>query len=215
MGWIIILAVGAVVIIANLVSNHFKQKRNEALAKRAQALGLEFYSDLPEADWDRLEEFELYKKHGSSQRVGMALAAETDDTRVTVCEYTYVVGSGKNKSSRTSVVLLVTDRRLNIPQIVLARKSWTASLAKLVGYRYIEFPEDPDFNACYLVRGESEESVREYLHEHRRKQLVLQQLESFEGYRDSFIVVHPGVWLQPSEIDARLSQSLAILKAIL
>lgn len=215
MGWVIVLVLGAVVIIANLISNHFKRKRNEAFAKRAQALGLELYSDLPEADWDRLEEFELYKKHGGSQRVGLALAAETDDTRVTICEYTYTVGSGKNKSSRTSVVLLVTDRRLNIPQMVLARKTWTASLAKLVGYRYIEFPDDPDFNACYLVRGESEDSVRSYLQETRRKQLTQLQLESFEGLGDSFIVVHPGLWLQPLEIEARLSQSLAILKSIL
>lgn len=215
MVWLILVAIGTIVGLITWASSIYARKRREAFAKRADQLGLDVYFDLPEQDWDRLEEFELYKKHGRSQRVEVAVIAQTDTTRVVVCEYTSVVGSGKNKSTQPAVVLLVTDKRLALPQMVIARRTWTASIAKWVGYRYIEFPDDPDFNSQYLVRGESEEAVRSYLDEVRRRKLVASMLESFETLREHFIVVHRGTRMQPSQIEARIAEALAALKAIL
>jgi hypothetical protein len=215
MFWLIIVGVVAIVGLAIWVDVYYRKKRREAFASAAQALGVDLFFDLPEQDWAILEKFELYRKRGRSQKVRFALVAETDKTRITVCEYTYVVSTGKNSTTYTSTVLLVRDGRLNIPTFTLSQRSWSASLAKLVGYRFIEFPEDPEFNSLYLIRGDSSEAIREFLTAERRKHLISNSVKSFEGMGDSFIVVDQGRWLNPSEAESRFAQSLAILNGIL
>ena len=206
--------IAAVVGLISLASSVQARRRKEALVKRAEELGLEVFFDLPERDWDRLEEFQLYKNHGRSQRVVLAVIAETQTTRVVVCEYTSVVGSGKNKSTQPAVVLMVTDGGLDLPQMVVGPRRWTAWIAKWMGHRYIEFPEDVDFHSRYLVRGESQEDVRAYLDEARRRKLVEISLDSFETLGDTFIVIHRGLRLRASEIENRIGESLRVLHAM-
>ncbi|MCE2799280.1 MAG: hypothetical protein LW724_06955 [Planctomycetaceae bacterium] len=213
--WLIIIGVVAIVGLAIWGDAHYQKKRREAFAKTAQALGVELFFDLSEQDWDAFEQFELYRKRGRSQKVPFALVAETDTTRITVCEYTYVVSHGKSSSKHTVTVLLVRDGRLNIPPFTLSQRTWSASLAKFVGYRFIEFPEDPEFNSLYLIRGDSPEDIREFLTGDRRKQFTSNSVISFEGMGDSFIVIDPGHRLNPSEAESRFAQSLAVLKGML
>ena len=194
---------------------YLPKKRREAFIKAVESLGLEPSFDLSQQDWERLLQFEFCRKHNKSRKVKYAVVAETDSTRVIVCEYSYIIDNGENSSYKTSTVLLVFDNRLQIPQFSLARKTWTSSLAKLAGYRFMEFPEDQAFNSFYLVRGESEESLREYLNQQRREALFNASLVAFEGRNDGFIVLYPDRWLQPSEIKARLGESLTVLKAVL
>jgi len=194
---------------------YFPKKRKEAFVKTADRLGLELVFDLPSQDWDRLSKFQIYKKNSKSRRVKFAIVAETELTRITVFEYSYVVDSGESSSSHISVVKLVRDPRLQIPQMSLAKRSWASALAKLVGFQFIEFPEDREFNSRYLIRGESEEQVREFLDERRRQALLELPLVSLEGDSDQFVAIHPNLWLQPSEIEGRFAESLAILKAFL
>jgi hypothetical protein len=196
-------------------NSYYQKKRRDAFAKAAEALGLECYFDLTKKDWLRLEQFELYKKRGRSQSVGIAVVAETDSTRMTVCEYTYVVSNGKQTSRHTSTVQLVVDPILSIPKLAIERRSWTAALSKIFGYRYIEFPEDPNFNNRYLVRGTSEDEIRAFLTDRRRSALIDNFVEGFEGTEACFMIVNPGVWLQPSDLEPRFAQALAVLNGIL
>lgn len=213
----VLLIIAAVVVVGWIAwaAYYFPKKRKEAFIKTADRLGLELVFDLPSQDWDRLSKFEIYKKNSKSRRVKFAIVAETELTRITVFEYSYVVDSGESSSSRISVVKLVRDPRLQIPPLSLSRKTWASALAKLVGLQFIEFPEDQEFNSRYLIRGESEEDVRRFLDERRRKALLELPLVALEGGSDQFIAIHPDLWLQPSEIEGRFAESLAILKAFL
>lgn len=212
-----LLIIGFLLVVAIIAwaGYYLPKKRKEAFIKVVESLGLEPSFDLSQQDWERLLRFEFCKKHNKPQKVKYAVVAETDTTRVIVCEYSYVVDSGEHSSSKMSTILLVFDNRLQIPQFSLARKTWTSSLAKLVGYRFVEFPEDQAFNSFYLVRGEPEEPLREYLNPMRREALLNASLVAFEGRNDGFIVLYPDRWLQPTEIKARLGESLMVLRAVL
>jgi hypothetical protein len=180
---------------------------------------VEIHFDLPQEDWDRIERFDLYKSKGRKHTVDLALVAQTDSTRITVCEYKIVVNAGKNSSSTTSIVLLVWDPRLDAPPLSLQQKTWNASLSasvsKWFGFQFIEFPEDPEFQSRYLIRGESEEALRAFLTAERREGLIRNSVPAFEACGDCLIVVHHHLRLQPYKIEDRFAEALAVLNSIL
>jgi len=216
MAWIVILAMISFVALAIWGNAYYQKKRRAGFAKVAEELGLEIFFDLPEQDWDRFERFDLYKKHGRTQKVNVAFVAETQTTRVSLFEYTVVLRSGNDqKSSKTYVVMMVFDARLMCPRLTLSKRTWSASLSKWIGTKFIEFPEDQEFHSSYLVRGEPEEAVREFLNTDRRNRLVEKSVQELQVDGDVLVLVRPERWLQPSEVKNFFQESLAILNAIL
>lgn len=220
MSLFLIIASAVVVIALIALGNEwYKKKRREKFTQLADNLGVDIHFDLPSEDWDRIERFDFYKSKGTKHTVDLALAAQTDSTRITVCEYKILVNSGKNASKTTSTVLLVWDPRLDSPEFRLMRKTWNASfsaaVSKWFGFEFIQFPEDPAFDARYLVRGRPEEAVREYLNADRREGLMRLEVPAFEASGDCMIVIHSNRWLQSSEVQARFKEALAVLNAIL
>lgn len=214
---IIASAIGVIALIV-LGNGWYIKKRREAFTKAAEQLGVEIHFDLPQEDWDRIERFDLYKSKGRKHTVDLAFVAQTDSTRITVCEYTIVVNTGKNSSSATSIVLLVWDPRLDAPALSLQQKTWNASLSasvsKWFGFTFIEFPEDPEFQSRYLIRGESEEALRAFLTAERREGLVRNSVPAFEACGDCLIVVHNNLRLQPYKIQDRFAEALAVLNSL-
>jgi hypothetical protein len=199
------------------ISHKYNKKRREAFTKIAEQLGLEIHFKLPQEDWDRIERFDLYKSKSRKHTVGLAFVAQTDSTRITVCEYTIVVNASDD-SSVSSIVLLVWDPRLDAPALSLQQKTWNASLSasvsKWFGYQFIEFPEDPEFQSRYLVRGESEEALKVFLTTDRREGLIRNSVPNFEACGDCMIVVHHHLQLQPPKIQDRFAEALAVLNSL-
>jgi hypothetical protein len=213
----IVFAVCVFALIAG-ISHTYNKKRREAFTKIAEQLGVEIHFDLPQEDWDRIERFDLYKSKSRKHTVGLAFVAQTDSTRITVCEYTIVVNASDD-SSVSSIVLLVWDPRLDAPALSLQQKTWNASLSasvsKWFGYQFIEFPEDPEFQSRYLVRGESEEALKAFLTADRREGLIRLSVPNFEACGDCMIVVHHNLRLQPYKIEDRFAEALAVLNSLL
>jgi hypothetical protein len=212
----IVFAVCVFALIAG-ISHTYNKKRREAFTKIAEQLGLEIHFKLPQEDWDRIERFDLYKSKSRKHTVGLAFVAQTDSTRITVCEYTIVVNASDD-SSVSSIVLLVWDPRLDAPALSLQQKTWNASLSasvsKWFGYQFIEFPEDPEFQSRYLVRGESEEALKVFLTTDRREGLIRNSVPNFEACGDCMIVVHHHLQLQPPKIQDRFAEALAVLNSL-
>ena len=216
-----LLFIAAACVIALLAwgNQTYKGKRREAFTKLAEQLGLDIHFELPPEDWDRIERFELYKSKGRKHTVDLAFTAQTDSTRISVCEYKVIVNTGKNSTTTTSTVLLVWDPRLEAPALSLESKSWTSSLSasvsKWFGFSFIEFPEDPEFNARYFIRGASEEAIKAFLNADRRKGLMLHSVPAFEASGDCMIVLHRNQRLQLSNVQEKFAEALAVLNSLL
>jgi hypothetical protein len=213
----IVFAVCVFALIAG-ISHTYNKKRREAFTKIAEQLGLEIHFKLPQEDWDRIERFDLYKSKSRKHTVGLAFVAQTDSTRITVCEYNIVVNASDDSSVVPSIVLLVWDPRLDAPALSLQQKTWNASLSasvsKWFGYQVIEFPEDPEFQSRYLVRGESEEALKAFLTADRREGLIRHSVPNFEACGDCMIVVHHHLQLQPPKIQDRFAEALNVLNSL-
>jgi len=213
----IVFAVCVFALIAG-ISHTYNKKRREAFTKIAEQLGLEIHFKLPQEDWDRIERFDLYKSKSRKHTVGLAFVAQTDSTRITVCEYNIVVNASDDSSVVPSIVLLVWDPRLDAPALSLQQKTWNASLSasvsKWFGYQFIEFPEDPEFQSRYLVRGESEEALKAFLTADRREGLIRHSVPNFEACGDCMIVVHHHLQLHPPKIQDRFAEALNVLNSL-
>ena len=203
---IIASAIGVIALIV-LGNGWYNKKRREAFTKIADQLGVEIHFELPQEDWDRIERFDLYKSKGRKHTVDLAFVAQTDSTRIT-----------DNSSTTMSIVLLVWDPRLDAPALSLQQKTWNASLSasvsKWFGFQFIEFPEDPEFQSRYLIRGESEEALRAFLTAERREGLIRNSVPAFEACGDCLIVVHNNLRLQPYKIEDRFAEALAVLNSL-
>ena len=217
-GYLIIASAIGIIALIVLGNGWYNKKRREAFTKIAEQLGLEIHFDLPQEDWDRIERFDLYKSKGRKHSVDLAFVAQTDTTRITVCEYKIVVNSGNDSSTTMSIVLLVWDARLDAPALSLQQKTWNASLSasvsKWFGFQFIEFPEDPEFQSRYLIRGKSEEALRAFLTADRRESLMRHSVPAFEACGDCMIVVHHHQRLQPYKIEDRFAEALAVLNSL-
>ena len=213
----IVFAVCVFALIA-AISHTYNKKRREAFTKIAEQLGLEIHFKLPQEDWDRIERFDLYKSKSRKHTVGLAFVAQTDSTRITVCEYNIVVNASDDSAVVPSIVLLVWDPRLDAPALSLQQNTWnasfSASVSKWFGYQFIEFPEDPEFQSRYLVRGESEEALKAFLTADRREGLIRNSVPNFEACGDCMIVVHHHLQLQPYKIEDRFAEALAVLNSL-
>lgn len=210
---VIIVAVGiALLLIGMWAKKEYHKRKRAEFAEDAQALGLEFFTDLPQKDWENFQRFELYSRGGDSQKVRYAVVGETDTSRITVCEYKHPFN---DENTEISTLLLVQDGRLNIPHFSLIKRERFLNLFGFFGLESIPFSEDPEFNSHYLVRGESTEIIREFLTSKRRKMFIRNSIDYFEGFGDCFIVKFRRIWLNPSDVKGRFDQSLWILSRLL
>lgn len=91
------------------------------------------------------------------------------------------------EDTETSTLLLVRDGRLNIPHLSLIKQERFLNFFRFFGSEGIQFPEDPEFNSHYLVRGESTETIREFLTSKRRKMFLSNSINYFEGFGDRLL----------------------------
>ena len=212
MGWLIVVAIFAAFGLRALILFVYHKRRRAELANDAKALGLNYFTDLPEKDWARFQRFERYSYVGETQKVRFALVVETDSTRITLCEYDY---DPDGESNESSTLLLVQDKRLNIPQFTLCKRTCQLEIFGFSGFEGVEFPEDPEFNSIHMVRGESPKAIREFLNSKRRKIFMRRAFMYFEGFEDGFIIDEPRVYLKATDLKDHVDQSLWILNELL
>jgi len=144
-----------------------ESRRRKSITQFAESLGLEVASKLPSADESRFFYFDLAKR-GRQQKTKLALIADDGTTRMVLFERQ--ITSGQNTHSHT--IAMSYDSRLTAPPMQLQRASWSTKLTGLIGVKPIRFPDDPEFQARFAVRGRAELEIREFLNVQRRADLT-------------------------------------------
>jgi hypothetical protein len=153
------LFVAALALICYLGLRAEKQRR-EALRQLAGDLGLEFEAqphELLTAEFARLHLF----TRGHSRRTYNLLRDRKTREETLLFDYTYVISSGKNRSTRRQTVAAFSLGARILPGFELRPESVFHKIGAAFGYQDIDFPDYPDFSARYLVRGKDESAVRD------------------------------------------------------
>lgn len=184
----------------------YESRRRKAITVFADSLGLEVASKLPSADESRFFFFDLAKR-GQQQKTKLALIADDGTTRIVLFERQ--ITNGKNTHSHT--IAMSYDARLAAPPMQLQRASWSTKLTGIIGVKPIRFPDDPEFQARFAVRGRPELEIREFLHEKRRAALFnfVPPFENLSLSGKAIMIAYPGR-IRVDQIKSQLQTALQL-----
>lgn len=159
---IILIVVGSIVLVAGIILlvRHFEKKRTEALQAAAKSMQLDF-SRLPEPQLlPSLSAFPLFS-HGHSRKAFNVMTGMADEIEITLFDYRYTTGGGKNQHTHHQTVVLLESDILQAPPFSLKPQNVFHNIGKKFGFQDIDFDSHPVFSEKYLLRSGDEVAVRE------------------------------------------------------
>jgi hypothetical protein len=155
----VLVAAGIVALIVYSVIN--ARKRREAAARFAADLGFQYYPDDPFDIPSRYGQFELFGR-GHSRSASNVICGQIDGRDVTLCDYRYTTGSGKNKTTHYYQAALQTMPILGA-RLEMRRESLFDRVASWVGHDDINF-ESAEFSRLYHVKCDDRKFAYDIFH---------------------------------------------------
>lgn len=181
--WIIVPSA----VIAALVWAHYaERKRTEEFQKLAGELGMSFSENLSDGDAGGFAAMPLAQR-GHSRKHRNAMTADSGELRLVVFDYGFTVGSGKNQKRCVQSVVMVTCPSEFFPAFSLSPESFFHRMADMLGFKDIDFDDDPEFSRRYLLKGPNETAIRELFTPDRRRAFLQWPKLTIEAAGHSFI----------------------------
>jgi type II secretory pathway pseudopilin PulG len=148
----ILSLVGGVIYLAWLQD----KKRREALQAAAQALGFTYTQD---GSWEQFLGLPIFER-GRSRKARNVLDGTTAGHVVTLMDFQYTIGSGKNSQTHHQSIAIFPQSGQGLPDFELGPENFLHKIGQVFGYQDIDFPEDEEFSKRFLLRGEDEAGIR-------------------------------------------------------
>ena len=218
---ILILApiVGGILLIALLIAyaNHRAKKRTEAFRQLADELGLAFTPSSVGLDDELLAPLQRMPliRRGSTGGLKDLISGETNAVDLVGGSFTYTTGSGKNRTVHRHGFFLFVSPQLRLPEMQISREGFGHKLITMMGYQDIDFDDSPDFSKRFLVRGESEDAIREFLTRDLRDELpsLLDHGRLTLETHGEAMLVQAGLF-KPEQFRERMAEAFAIFAAL-
>ena len=192
-----------------LLARQYEKKRTAGMRQAARALSFQFLGEHDDGLSAELAGFELFSQ-GRARKLCNAMRGQGSDTAVSIFDYRYTVGSGKNSQTYRQTVVAFQSQRLALPSFHLRPERWYHKISSLFGYQDIDFGDFPVFSRKYLLRAASERAVRLVF-----TAPVLETIEkldgiSAEGQAERLIVYRLGRRVKPLEVKHLLEEGFAV-----
>ncbi|MEW5958216.1 MAG: hypothetical protein AB1801_10860 [Chloroflexota bacterium] len=206
---IFVVVVGLLVI--SIYYNHRKEKQRTAdLQRLAEELGFEF---LPAGDSSflaNLSGFHLFSQ-GHAKRLFNLMRGRTQKLDVSIFDYNYVTGSGKNRHTWHQTVVCFQVDAAYLPTFSLRPENVWYKIGAWFGYQDINFAGRPVFSKNYLLRGREEEAIRNLFTDEVLAFYETNLKLSTEGDKEYLLVYRHSVRVEPSAIRTLLEDSLNVV----
>ena len=159
---IVLIVIGTLTLVGLiiLVVRHFEKKRTEALRAAANGMKLDF-SRLPDPQLlPSVSAFPLFSQ-GHSKKAFNIMHGMADEIEITLFDYRYTTGAGKNQHTHNQTVALLKSSILDVPPFSLKPQNVFHKIGKAFGFQDIDFDTHPIFSEKYLLRSSDELVVRE------------------------------------------------------
>jgi hypothetical protein len=206
MGFLIFAGIVAVVGIIIWGAWFYEKKRSEALEHVAEALHFSFkrkcYDTLIRENF-----FDLFNK-GRAKKLSNQMTGSSGDMNISIADYKYTVGSGKNSTTYSQTILIIQSAQLHLPPFTLCPENIFHKIGGMFGYKDIDFTSHPKFSKQYLLRGSDEGSIREMFNEDVLYFFEKAKGLSVEGKDDRFIYYKASKRVATKEIQAFLQEGI-------
>jgi hypothetical protein len=194
-------------------SHYAAKKRAEAMRAVAPRMGFT-YREKVNSLKDEYSHLNMFSR-GHSRRAINCLHGEKNDVEVTITDYHYTTGSGKNSTHHAQTLCLIKDPSLDLPNFFVRQENkFFDYLGKLFGGQDINFPEDEKFSSAFVLQGKSEEETRHLFNQRVRDAFAkfIGTSSQIEGQGDT-LIVHKGKILQPEELSMLLRDTFDVYNA--
>jgi hypothetical protein len=155
----IISGILLVIIVIIFLVRYFSKKRTDALTAFAEFEHYTFSKNPDDTFLPSLSGLHLFSK-GHAKKVSNVLSKHSTEKDLTIFDYRYTTGGGKNSHTWSQTVILYQSNRLQLPPFTLRPENVFHRIGKSFGYKDIDFDTHPLFSKQYLLRGEDETKVR-------------------------------------------------------
>lgn len=141
-----------------------EDRRSESMKGFGRQLEMKF-SPKDEYGLQRLlRDFKLFKR-GHSRKIHNLLSVEDARMKKYIFDYTYVIGSGKDRRYRRQTVLFIDSKELGLPRFSMQPEFiWHKLTEWLRITKDIDFESHPEFSEQYLLESKDESLLR-YLYD--------------------------------------------------
>jgi hypothetical protein len=208
--WIIFAIIAAVVGTVIVLGRWWEKQYTAAWQRAAAELELPYY----DAANDLLVRFGRLAvlNRGRRQQVRHAIVANDGEVEIAIADFRFVTGSGKHTQHHKETLCLVASAGLSLPYCALRPQSRLFDyLGKLFGGQDIDFDDDPEFSAAYVLQGHHPEAVRALFDAPIRAWFTAHRAGGlhFEAQAD-LLAFHFGKKLKPELARALIAQALEI-----
>lgn len=188
----------------------YEKKRSEALKLIANAMNFSFLRKGDDSLINAHDNFNLFSK-GRSKKAANVMNGRANDMDITIMDYQYTTGNGKNSHIWSQSLVIVQSNLLQLPAFALSPENFFHKIGSIFGYKDIDFASHPKFSKQYLLRGDDEEAIRNTFSDELLKFYEERKKLSTEGEADKFIFFKAGKRLAPKDIQAFLQEALNML----
>jgi hypothetical protein len=214
MGLIIFGGIGLLVVGGIAVSSWSQKKRKEAWQRVAEELGLPFV-DKNNDVLGKCAAMKVFQR-GSGRRFYNALEGDAGDTKITIGDYRFTTGSGKNRTTHVQTRCVLQSATMQVAHCYLRPENAIFDkLGAMMGGQDINFADDPEFSGGYVLQGDHEPAVRNLFDDHVRAWFAERRGRRFhfEANGDR-LVFHYGKKRKPEEAGQMMQEALEIMSLL-
>ena len=156
---IVVLGMAAVLPAVFLIAYLVEKKRTETLRMVASGMGFGFAEKGDVSAVGAASALHLCSR-GRRKKLKNVMQGQAAGTHVTLFDYQYTIGSGKNSSTYKQTVMMFDSPGMGLPQFALRPERFFHKIGAAFGYQDIDFDDHPDFSKHYLLRGDDEAAIR-------------------------------------------------------
>ncbi len=211
----VIFLVGILIVIPLIwLSILYERKRTEALAAAAKALGMDFCQETEAVPvLTSIRRLRLFQR-GRRRKFSNVLHGDRDGLRLAIFGYQFTTGSGKNQTTHRQTVFAVEAADLDSPAFEVRPEHVFHKIGQLMGYQDIDFPNDPEFSKKYIVRGENEGAVRDFLTPERIQVISRLGKVSVEGEGNRFVMYRARKRIKPETVKEFFDEGIQLYGAL-
>ena len=205
----LIVGVAVVVGVIFLLCWLNEKKRTREMQELASSLKFFF---APKEDFSflaSLHHFHLLSQ-GHSKKVRNIMNGTANDIAVTIMDYQYTTGGGKNSHTRKQTVIAFQSSLLHLPSFALRPEHLFHKIGKAFGYQDIDFDAHPTFSKRYLLRGADEDAIRATFTDEVLSYYDQSKGLSTEADGDTLLFYRPSKRVKPKDIQSLLAQGFAV-----
>lgn len=206
---ILITVFASLVALVSYYNRKREQKRSADISALAAGLGLSFSAagDFPLQD--RLSALPLFKL-GRSRVLSNLLAGETEEVRISIFDYCYTTGSGKQTHTTKLTIAALESPQLKIPAFTLRPESLFDKIGGLFGLQDIDFAEHPEFSSSFVLKGAEEELIRKLFTRHLLDFFANRKGCCVEAFSGMVVFYRPGPRRKPEEFSNLLEEAYQV-----